>query len=100
MLKPLLMGFAAFAVTAGGMALAQDMRPPPPGGGMMRADTNGDGVITRQEAIDQATARFDRMDLNHDGKLDQSELAQVGRRMRDARGEMPPPPAPAAAPQQ
>ena len=100
MMKPFLMGIAAFAVTAGGMAIAQDMGPPPPGGGMMRADTNGDGVITRQEAIDQATARFDRMDLNHDGKLDKSELAQVGRRMRENRGDMPPPPPPATAPQQ
>ena len=69
---------------------------------MMRADANGDGVITRQEVIDQATKRFDRMDLNHDGKLDQSELQQAGRAMRGMRGmggDMPPPP-PAAPPKQ
>ena len=94
MMKPLLMGIAAFAVTAGGMAIAQDMGPPP-GGGMMRADANNDGVVTRQEAIDQATARFDRMDLNHDGKLDKAELAQVRDRQRAMRGDMPPPPPPA-----
>lgn len=96
MMKPFMMGFAAFAITAGGMAVAQDMGPPPPpGGGMMRADSNSDGVITRQEAIDQATMRFDRMDLNHDGKLDKAERAQVGQRMRAMRGDMPPPPPPA-----
>ena len=95
MIKPFMMGFAAFAITAGGMAIAQDMGPPPPGGGMMRADTNGDGVITRQEVIDQATARFDRMDLNHDGKLDKTELAQIRERQRAMRGDMPPPPPPA-----
>lgn len=101
MLKPLLLGFAAFAATAGGMAVAQDMGPPPPPGGggpMMRADANGDGVLTRQEAIDQATARFDRMDANHDGKLDRSEMQRIGQRMRDMRGDMPPPPPPPPAP--
>lgn len=96
MLKPLLLGFAAFAATAAGIAVAQEGPPPPPGGGMiMRADTNRDGVITREEAIAQAAERFDRMDLNHDGKLDRSELQQVGQRMRGMGGmggDMPPPP--------
>lgn len=101
MMKPLLMGIAAFAVTAGGMAIAQDMGPPPPPGGpIMRADTNGDGAITRQEVIDQAASRFDRMDLNHDGKLDRTELAEVRPRMRAMRGDMPPPPPPPAPQQQ
>lgn len=78
--------------------LAQDAPPPPGGPGprgggmMMRADTNGDGVITRDEALAQAAQRFDRMDLNHDGKLTRDELEQVGRRMREMRGDMPPPP--------
>ena len=97
MLKPLLLGFAAFAVTAAGLAVAQDMPPPPPGGGMMRADANCDGVVTRQEMLDQAGQRFDRLDANHDGKLDRTELERVGRAMRGMRGmggDMPPPPAP------
>lgn len=45
---------------------------------LMRADANADGVITKQEAIAEATRQFDRYDLNRDGKLDANELAQVG----------------------
>ena len=81
-------------------ALAQDGPPPaggpgPRGGGgmMMRADTNGDGVVTREEALALAGERFDRMDLNHDGKLTRDEMKQAGRRMGPMRGgDMPPPP--------
>ena len=90
MLKPLMLAFAAFAVTAA----AQDMAPPPPGGPMMRADANGDGIVTRQEVLDQAGERFDRIDANHDGKLDRNELQRAGRALRGMRGDMPPPPAP------
>lgn len=105
MVKPLVLGFVAFLVTGGGIAIAQDMAPPPPGArAMARADANGDGVITRQEVIDEAAQRFDRMDLNHDGKLDQGEMQAAGQRMRGMRGmrgmggDMPPPPPPAPAP--
>lgn len=75
--------------------------PPPPGGPMMRADTNGDGVITRDEALAQAAQRFDRMDLNHDGRLTPDELGRVREHMRPMRdGDLPPPPPPAPAPGQ
>ena len=78
--------------------------PPPPGGakhmpGMgRRADPNGDGVITRDEYRATAMARFDRMDANHDGKIDRTEMAnlremrQVDRREGQG-GQTPPPPA-------
>jgi hypothetical protein len=70
----------------------QDTLPPRgPGGPVMRADSNGDGVITRDEHLAQAAERFDRMDLNRDGKLTADELQQIGRRMRSARGDTPPP---------
>lgn len=46
----------------------------------MRADANGDGVITRAEFDAEAAARFDRMDANKDGKIDKSEMPQRGRR--------------------
>ena len=77
--------------------------PPPPGGakhmpGMgRRADPNGDGVITRDEYRARALQRFDRMDANHDGRIDRTEMAnlremrQVDRREMKA-GETPPPP--------
>lgn len=79
-------------------ALAQDDAPRPSRGGgmMMRADTDNDGVITKAEALAQAAQRFDRMDLNRDGKLTRDELDQVGQRLRGMRGggDMPPPPQP------
>ena len=76
--------------------------PPPPGGakhmpGMgRRADPNGDGVITRDEYRARAIERFDRMDANHDGKIDRTEMAnlremrRVDRRENQA-GQTPPP---------
>ena len=106
---------AAMGATAltGGVALAAQAQTapapaaataPPPAGpvrGMMRADTNGDGVVTKAEAVAFATKRFDRMDTNRDGKLDQTELSARGPRgghhggRRMGGGNMPPPPPPA-----
>lgn len=51
------------------------------GMGMMRADTNGDGAISRAEATAQANARFDRMDTNKDGTLTADERKGPGSRM-------------------
>ncbi|WP_425229517.1 hypothetical protein [Sphingomonas sp.] len=101
-MKPLLAGLAAFLVSSAGLALAQDMpQMAPPAaasprmpGGMMRADTDGDGAISRAEYLAAAGVRFDRMDANHDGKLTPDELgARMGGGRRGG-GEMPPPPAP------
>jgi len=84
-----------------------DMPPPTPagpmrGGGLMRADTNRDGVVTRDEVIADADRRFARMDIDGDGKVSRDELraARAARRERpgadmDAapppRTDMPPP---------
>lgn len=56
----------------------------------MKADANGDGVITRAEFDAQNAARFAAIDANKDGKIDSSEMPKP-RRMRGAT-----PPAPAA----
>jgi hypothetical protein len=53
-----------------------------------RLDANPDGVVTRDEAIADATARFDKVDTNHDGKIDQAEIAAVKQRMQARRAEM------------
>lgn len=74
------------------------------GGGFgMRGGGGGDGVLTRDEAVQRAGARFDRMDANHDGRLDATELAAARPMRRPGRGgDMPPPPPapPADAPAQ
>ena len=43
------------------------------GNHMERLDTNGDGILTRDEALAPAIARFDRADSNGDGQIDQAE---------------------------
>lgn len=37
--------------------------------GVLQADTNGDGAVSRAEFIAMNTARFNRMDVNHDSYL-------------------------------
>jgi Ca2+-binding EF-hand superfamily protein len=44
------------------------------GKGFMRADTDGDGVITRDEALAASDKRFARLDTNGDGVLTQEEM--------------------------
>ena len=51
------------------------------GMGMMRADTNNDGMISRAEATAQASSRFDAMDTNKDGTLGPDEMQGPGGRM-------------------
>lgn len=49
---------------------------------MKGLDANKDGVVTKAEAEAAATARFDAADTNHDGKLDQTEIAAAKAEMR------------------
>lgn len=89
-MKPL---FTLTLIALAGTACAQDAPRPGPARGMMRADANGDGVITRAEFDADNATRFARIDANHDGKLDASELPQ--RRLRangPPEGDTPPPP--------
>lgn len=48
------------------------------GGGFQRllkqADTNGDGMLSRDEALAFAAKRFDAADANHDGQLTADEV--------------------------
>ena len=58
-------------LAAGGVAVASMSHGLGP---MGRADANNDGQITRAEWVQAATARFDRLDANKDGKLVGEEL--------------------------
>lgn len=81
------------AVPFGASAQQPSATPQPRGGdrmagrmagpmaGMARADANMDGKISRAEADAQASQRFDRLDLNHDGFLTPDEMAGPGARM-------------------
>lgn len=105
------MRLAALALLlAAAPALAQTAPAPAPApmrhggggmGGMMRADTNHDGTITRAEATAQADAMFDRMDTNRDGRLTADEMTAWHDRMQAQRGgdaAVPPPGGPRHAP--
>lgn len=49
--------------------------------GMMRADTNGDGMISKDEAMAQSAERFAALDTNQDGVLTPDEMTGPGARM-------------------
>ncbi|MGL4313255.1 MAG: EF-hand domain-containing protein [Sphingomonas sp.] len=84
--------------------------PPPPGnphgpGFLERLDTDKDGKISRAEFNVPNDRHFDMLDTNHDGVIDQTELAAAREKMRDMMrrhggrrggpdGDMPPPPPP------
>lgn len=88
-------------------AARQTMRPngatPPPPGGAMQPPPGGRAMarsFTRAQWHDRALAQFDRVDANHDGRVDQAEMQAYRDAMRDRRqdrrgGDMPPPPPPA-----
>ncbi|THD35240.1 MAG: ca2+ sensor protein [Sphingomonas sp.] len=84
--------FAAILATAGFAAagpLSAQTAPAP--------QDNPDRIETRDDALAKADQRFDRMDANHDGKIDATEMAAM--RPVGALGTMPPaPPAGGAVP--
>jgi Ca2+-binding EF-hand superfamily protein len=49
------------------------------------ADTNGDGVLSRDEALAFAAQRFDALDANHDGQLTADEIRASFRQKRAER---------------
>jgi hypothetical protein len=64
-----------------------------------RRDADGNGVITKADAEARAMKRFDRMDANHDGRIDKTEVANLREMGRERHrgmhdGDTPPPPPP------
>jgi hypothetical protein len=54
-------------------------------GHQLRADVNGDGVISRAEMIEHRQQSFTRMDLNGDSYMTREEIAEFKAKMRAAR---------------
>lgn len=52
---------------------------------MQRLDIDGDGTLTRAEAVAAATSRFDRLDANRDGTLTREERQAARAARRTAR---------------
>lgn len=108
----------ATALTAGaGVPAAAQTQPPAPTrdappqprdggmrGGLMRADANNDGVVTREEVVAEADRRFAEMDRDRDGTIsrDERRAAREARRgparVGGERAAPPPPPAATDAP--
>lgn len=55
------------------------------GGLMMMADADKDGVLTREELTAALDARFARLDVNKDGKIDQQDRDLMRQQRLDAR---------------
>lgn len=78
--KTLLAGLSAMALVGGaGAAYAHNH------GGGMKADANGDGIVTRAEAETGATERFAKMDANNDGVINAADREM---RMNERRTKM------------
>jgi hypothetical protein len=48
-----------------------------------QADTNGDGLVSRDEFTQEKLKSFSRYDANHDGKLSKEEHQQMAMEMRN-----------------
>lgn len=73
--------------------------PGNPAMAMKKADTNGDGAISKAEFDAQSAERFAKLDTNKDGKIDAAEMQaqrdkarDAMKKMRERRGNTPPPP--------
>lgn len=60
------------------------------GRGMMwkQMDSDGDNRISKDEFIKSTEQRFDKMDANHDGYIDQSEREKVMDKMHETMEKM------------
>lgn len=68
-MKKLTLGLTVAAIALAGTAYAA------PGDGNRKMDRNA--VVTSAEMQARAASRFDKLDVNHDGKLDQTDRAEM-----------------------
>lgn len=86
---PMIVPATLLAAVCGLQATAQD-RPRGPAEMLSRADTDGDGKVSRAEFMAARTAEmeqaFGRIDADGDGFIDAREAEQVAARMREMAG--------------
>jgi Ca2+-binding EF-hand superfamily protein len=74
---------ATYAAAAGsansGSASAQSSHTDPM---IQKMDENGDGKISKKEFDDTMNKRFDALDTNHDGYIEESELQAARKRLQ------------------
>lgn len=78
--------FAGLDTNKDGLITAEEMLagregPRRRGGGLGRADADGDGKLTKPEFVSMQLNRFDRLDANSDGQLTKAEREQAVARM-------------------
>lgn len=83
MKKTLAAALLGASLLAGSAYAAQQTPAPAPQdrpmrGDVGRADTNNDGVITREEYLADVDARFAKIDVNKDGKITKDERPDGG----------------------
>lgn len=49
---------------------------------MMRADTDKDGNLTKEEMVNAAIARFEKLDTNKDGKVSKDEFKKAAKKFK------------------
>lgn len=54
---------------------------------LKRADANGDGKLSKEEAPERLRERFDNIDANQDGFLDEGEFRKMFERLREQLGK-------------
>jgi Ca2+-binding EF-hand superfamily protein len=74
---------------AGGQRPGQGGARGSPGDQLRNMDRDGDGKISRDEMPEQMRQRFDRIDENGDGLIDETEIEAMANRFRGGQGQAP-----------
>ncbi len=90
MKKLFLLSAAALALMATPALADNHSDKGPKGGGKMfeKHDTNGDGVVSESEFLEEAKGRFSKMDTDGNGEVTQDEAKAAHEAMREKRKEM------------
>ena len=91
MLTPKFVAASLVALDLAGPVLARETLPQPQEMPFEQLDRNEDGFLTRDEIVKvaQIAARFDKFDLDRDGRLDRGEFRGLVASLRSASTKSP-----------